>query len=281
MSLDARVSDPIDHLQPGERATGRFSRDRSVLRGGRRLIGPVLLLVVWQIASTTGLVDGQTLASPLAVAHAASRLIADGQLAEHLAVSLRRAALGLTFGVAAGLCLAILSGLFRLGEDLIDSTMQILRSLPILALIPLAILWFGIGEEVKVILVAMGTAFPIYINTHAAIRGIDPRYVDLAKTVGLSRLALVRRVVLPGALPGFFVGLRFSVTIAWLVLVVSEQINAASGIGFLMIQARDFGQTDVIVVGLLVYGCLGLTSNALVRAVERRALRWRPGFQGS
>jgi sulfonate transport system permease protein len=261
MSLDARVSDPIDHLQPGERATGRFSRDRSVLRGGRRLIGPVLLLVVWQIASTTGLVDGQTLASPLAVAHAASRLIADGQLAEHLAVSLRRAALGLTFGVAAGLCLAILSGLFRLGEDLIDSTMQILRSLPIL--------------------VAMGTAFPIYINTHAAIRGIDPRYVDLAKTVGLSRLALVRRVVLPGALPGFFVGLRFSVTIAWLVLVVSEQINAASGIGFLMIQARDFGQTDVIVVGLLVYGCLGLTSNALVRAVERRALRWRPGFQGS
>jgi sulfonate transport system permease protein len=159
--------------------------------------------------------------------------------------------------------------------------MQILRSLPILALVPLAILWFGIGEELKVILVAMGTTFPIYINTHAAIRGIDPRYVDLASTVGLSRLALVRRVILPGALPGFFVGLRFSVTIAWLVLVVSEQINASSGIGFLMIQARDFGQTDVIVVGLLVYGGLGLTSNALVRVVERRALRWRPGFQGS
>jgi sulfonate transport system permease protein len=281
MSLDARVSDPMDHAQPRERATGRYSRGRSVLRGGRRLLGPVLLLAVWQIASTTGLVDGQTLASPIAVAHTGSRLIADGALIEHLAVSLRRAVFGLTFGVAAGLCLALLSGLFRLGEDLIDSTLQILRSLPILALIPLAILWFGIGEEVKVILVAMGTAFPIYINTHAAIRGIDPRYVDLAITVGLSRPVLVRRVVLPGALPGFFVGLRFSVTIAWLILVVSEQINASSGIGFLMIQARDFGQTDVIVVGLLVYGALGLTSNALVRAVERRALRWRPGFQGS
>jgi sulfonate transport system permease protein len=281
MSLDARVSDPIDHSHPGERATGRVGHGRWVLRGGRRLIGPVVLLAVWQIASTTGLVDAQTLASPLAVAHTAGRLIANGELAEHLTVSLRRAAFGLAFGVAAGLCLALLSGLFRLGEDLIDSTMQILRSLPILALIPLAILWFGIGEEVKVILVAMGTAFPIYINTHAAIRGIDPRYVDLATTVGLSRPALVRRVVLPGALPGFFVGLRFSVTIAWLILVVSEQINASSGIGFLMIQARDFGQTDVIVVGLLVYGALGLTSNALVRAVERRALRWRPGFQGS
>jgi sulfonate transport system permease protein len=280
MSLDARVSGASDHVQPSERVTGRFAR-RNILRGGRRLIGPVLMLAAWQLASTTGLVDAQTLASPLAVAHTASRLIADGQLAEHLAVSLRRAAFGLALGVAAGLCLALLSGLFRLGEDLIDSTMQILRSLPILALVPLAILWFGIGEELKVILVAMGTTFPIYINTHAAIRGIDPRYVDLASTVGLSRLALVRRVILPGALPGFFVGLRFSVTIAWLVLVVSEQINASSGIGFLMIQARDFGQTDVIVVGLLVYGGLGLTSNALVRVVERRALRWRPGFQGS
>jgi sulfonate transport system permease protein len=281
MSLDARFSGATDHVQSGERATGRFGRGRSIVRAGRRLIGPVLLLAAWQTASTTGLVDAQSLASPLAVAHTAGRLIADGELAEHLAVSLRRAAFGLALGVAAGLCLALISGLFRLGDDLIDSTMQIMRSLPVLALIPLAILWFGIGEEVKVILVAMGTTFPIYINTHAAIRGIDPRYVDLANTVGLSRLALVRRVILPGALPGFFVGLRFSVTIAWLVLVVSEQINASSGIGFLMIQARDFGQTDVIVVGLLVYGGLGLTSNALVRAVERRALRWRPGFQGS
>jgi sulfonate transport system permease protein len=251
-----------------------------MMRRARRLIGPAVVLFVWQIATVSGLVDTQTIASPVAVARVAAHMIADGQLAQHLSVSLGRAALGLAAGVLTGTALALVSGLFRLGEDLIDSPIQILRSLPILALIPLAIIWFGIGEEVKVILVGMGTAFPVYVNTHAALRGIDQRYVDLATTLNLSRTALVRRVILPAALPGFFVGLRFSVTIAWLVLVVSEQINAASGIGFLMNQARAFGQTDVIVVCLVVYGALGLTSNAMVSAVERRALRWRPGFQG-
>jgi len=252
-----------------------------LVRNLRRLIGPVVILLLWQAAGSAGLLDPQTLASPATIAGTAGRLIASGELAEHLAVSLRRAAFGLAIGVTAGTGLALVAGLFRLADDLIDSSMQILRSLPILAIVPLAILWFGIGEEVKVVLVAMATAFPIYLNTHAAIRGLDPRYVDLAMSVQLSRTALVRQVVLPGALPGFFVGLRFAVTIAWLVLVVAEQINATSGVGFLMTQAREFGQTDVIVVGLIVYGGLGLTSNALVRLAERRALRWRPGFAGS
>jgi sulfonate transport system permease protein len=252
-----------------------------VPRGMRRLLGPVLFLGIWQGASATGLMDPETLAGPCAVARTAVDMLISGQLVEHLTVSLRRAALGLVAGVSAGTVLALIAGLFRLGEDLIDSTMQVLRSLPVLGLIPLAILWFGIGEGVKVFLVALGTAFPVYVNTHAAIRGIDPRYIELSRTVRLSRLALVRRVVLPGALPGFFVGLRFSVTLAWLILVVGEQINATSGIGFLMIQARTFGQTEVIVVGLAVYGTLGLLSNGLVRLVEWRALRWRPGFEGS
>jgi sulfonate transport system permease protein len=256
-------------------------RRRQVPRGVRRLLGPVLALLVWQAASATGLLDPRTLAGPLTVARTAADLVADGQLQSNLAVSLQRALLGLLFGVAAGTALALVSGLFRLGEDLVDATMQILRSLPIIALIPLAILWFGIGEEVKVILVALGVTFPVYINTHAAIRGVDPRYVELAKVLRLSRLGLVRRVILPGALPGFFTGLRFAVTISWLVLVVSEQINADSGIGYLMTQARAFSQTDVIVVGLAVYGALGLISNALVQFAERRALSWRPSFEGS
>jgi len=254
---------------------------RHVPRGLRRLLGPLLLLVIWQATSATGLLDPGTLASPLTVASTAADMVSSGQLLEHLGVSLRRAGLGLVAGVSVGTGLAVIAGLFRLGEDVIDGTMQILRSMPVLGLIPLAILWFGIGEEVKIILVAVGTAFPVYINTHAAIRGIDPRYVELARTVRLSKAALVRRVILPGALPGFFVGLRFSVTIAWLVLVVVEQINASSGIGFLMMQARAFNQTDVIVVGLAVYGLLGLLSNGLVRLVEGRALRWRPEFAGN
>ncbi|MFF1907221.1 ABC transporter permease [Kitasatospora sp. NPDC058218] len=240
-----------------------------------RALGPVLLLVLWWLASATGLLDPQTLAPPTDIAATFGDLVRSGELQEHLLISLRRASLGLGFGVAAGLLLALAAGLSRVGEALIDGTVQLVRSLPILALVPLAIIWFGIGEEVKVILVALGTLVPVYLNTHAGLTGLDPRYAELAQTVDLTAAGFLRRVALPGAAPGFFTGLRMSVTISWLVLVVSEQINASSGIGYLMTQARTFGRTDVIVVGLVVYGLLGLLSDTLVRLLERRALAWR------
>ncbi|SDD08283.1 ABC transporter permease [Glycomyces harbinensis] len=244
----------------------------------RILIGPVALLALWQIGSATGLVPEQTLAAPSTVIAAGADLIEAGRLQEHLLVSLGRAATGLALGVTLGAVLAVVAGLFRLGEDFIDGPMQILRAIPALALVPLAIVWFGIGEEVKVFLVVFATAFPVYVNTHAAIRGLDPRFAELARTVELGRFALVRKVILPGALPGFFTGLRFATAISWLVLVVSEQINATSGIGYLMTQARSFAQTDVIVVGLVVYGLLGLVSDRIVRLVEGRVLPWRRTF---
>jgi sulfonate transport system permease protein len=266
LGLDDRLARPV---QP------RSASRRHVPPGLARLLGPVLLVVLWFLATGLGWVDARTLASPQQVWDAARRLQETGALQENLTVSLQRAMIGLVIGVAAGVVLAVLSGLSRLGEYLIDANLQILRSLPILALVPLAIVWFGIGEEVKILLVSLAVMFPIYLNTNAAIRGVDRRFVDLAQTVGLGRLALVRRVVLPGALPGFFIGLRFSVAIAWLVLVVSEQINASSGIGYLMTQARGLGQTDVIMVGLVVYAVLGLVSDVLVRFVEGRALTWQ------
>jgi len=244
----------------------------------RILIGPVALLALWQIGSATGLIPEQTLAAPSTVLSAGAGLIETGRLQEHLLVSLGRAATGLALGVTLGAVLAIVAGLFRLGEDLIDGPMQILRAIPALALVPLAIVWFGIGEEVKVFLVVFATAFPVYVNTHAAIRGLDPRFAELARTVELGKFALVRKVILPGALPGFFTGLRFATAISWLVLVVSEQINATSGIGYLMTQARSFAQTDIIVVGLVVYGLLGLISDRLVRFIEGRVLPWRRTF---
>jgi sulfonate transport system permease protein len=267
VGLDDRLASPV--------RSRRAARVR-VPTGVGRLLGPVLLVGAWYVATgPAGLLDERTLASPGQVASAARELIADGSLQENLAVSLQRAMLGLAIGVAVGTLLALVAGLSRLGEFLLDANLQMLRSMPILALVPLAIVWFGIGEEVKVLLVSLAVMFPIYLNTHAAIRGVDRRYLDLATTVGLGRLALVRRVVLPGSLPGFLTGLRFSVAIAWLVLVVSEQINASSGIGYLMTQARSVGQTDVIMVGLVVYALLGLTSDTLVRFLERRALTWQ------
>lgn len=266
LGMDDRLARPV---QP------RSASRRHVPPGLARLLGPVLLVLLWCLATNLGWVDSRTLSSPQQVWDAARRLQETGALQDNLTVSLQRAMIGLAIGVVVGVVLAVLSGLSRIGEYLIDANLQILRSLPILALVPLAIVWFGIGEEVKILLVSLAVMFPIYLNTNAAIRGVDRRFVDLAQTVGLGRIALVRRVVLPGALPGFFIGLRFSVAIAWLVLVVSEQINASSGIGYLMTQARGLGQTDVIMVGLVVYAVLGLVSDIIVRFIERRALTWQ------
>jgi sulfonate transport system permease protein len=259
----------------------RHRRGRTTLRLARRAIGPLVLLVLWQIGSSTGFISERTHAGPGTVVTTFGDLVSSGKLAEHLTVSLHRVGVGLLIGLSAGTVLALAAGLSRLGEDLIDPVLQMLRTLPVLALVPLFILWFGIGETPKVLLVALATAFPVYLNTFAGIRGVDQRLVEAAGTLGLGRAGLVRHVVLPGALPGFLVGLRYSLGIAWLVLVVSEQINASSGLGYLMTQAREFMRTDIIVVGLVVYATLGLLSDLAVRALERAALSWRPSFAGA
>jgi sulfonate transport system permease protein len=244
------------------------------------LLGPGALLALWTISSATGLLDPRILSEPWTVVATAGELFADGRLQENLAISAQRAGLGLFFGIVVGALLALLSGLSRVGEALIDGPVQIKRAIPGLALIPLLILWFGIDETMKVLTITLGVFVPIYLQTHAGLRGIDLRYVELAQTVGLSRAAFIRKVVLPGALPGFFLGLRFAVTGAWVSLVVVEQINATSGIGYMMELARTYGQTNIIVLGLAVYGILGLISDGAVRFFERKALSWQRTLAG-
>nr|WP_238357091.1 ABC transporter permease subunit [Kribbella italica] len=193
----------------------------------------------------------------------------------NLLTSTQRAFLGLGLGILLGTVLALLSGLSRIGEAVLDGPIQIKRAIPSLALLPLLILWLGIGETMKVTTITLGVFVPIYIHTHNGLRTIDSRYVELAQTVGLSRWTFIRKVVLPGALPGFLLGLRFAVTGAWLSLVVVEQINSTSGIGYMMELARTYGQTDIIIVGLVLYGVLGLLSDGAVRLIQRKALSWR------
>ncbi|GAA1773916.1 ABC transporter permease [Pseudarthrobacter sulfonivorans] len=271
--------DPAPAHPKDVRPTGRR------LGPGRRrrlawLLGPSALLLLWTVASATGLLDPRILSEPWTVVATAGELIADGRLQENLAISAQRAGLGLFFGIVVGAVLALLSGLSRAGEALIDGPVQIKRAIPGLALIPLLILWFGIDETMKVLTITLGVFVPIYLQTHAALRGIDLRYVELAQTVGLSRAGFIRRVVLPGALPGFFLGLRFAVTGAWVSLVVVEQINSTSGIGYMMELARTYGQTNIIVLGLAVYGILGLLSDGIVRFIERKALSWQRTLAG-
>ncbi|RWR08812.1 ABC transporter permease subunit [Paenirhodobacter populi] len=257
------------------------ARGRGLPRWLRRTSGPVALVALWHIASVTGVLPAEVLAGPATVVSSAARLIATGELQQAIVVSLGRAMAGLALGGTVGVLLALASGLTRLGEDLVDAPMQMLRTVPNVALIPLLIIWFGIGEAPKIALIALATAFPLYLNVYAGIRGVDQTLIEAGRTLGLGRAGLVRHVVLPGALPNALVGLRYSLGIAWLALVFGEQINATAGVGYLMANAREFFQTDVIVVCLVVYAILGLAVDMVVRTLERIFLAWRPSFTGA
>ncbi|MFT8422106.1 MAG: ABC transporter permease subunit [Gluconacetobacter sp.] len=264
----------------GSRPVARQLSKFSGLLRFRRFATPLLLVLAWQIACSSGLLSTRLVASPAQILATGWSLTRDGTLLGNLSVSLVRAASGLGLALVAGVGLALVSGLSQLGEDVVDAPLQILRTLPALAMVPLFILWFGIGETPKILLVALGATFPIYLNLHKGIRAIDPKLLEMARTLGLSRSRTIRDVILPGALPDLLVGLRFAVGISWLMLVVAEQVNADSGIGHMMMDAEDFLRTDIILVGLVIYGLLGLASDQVVRGLESALLAWRPVYRG-
>jgi sulfonate transport system permease protein len=244
--------------------------------GRARWLSPLLLLLIWEAGSRSGLIPPRTLAAPSTVLGTLAAMMVSGELPANLLVSFGRVGLGLGIGVVFGIALALFAGLSAPGEAAVDSPLQMLRTLPTLALSPLFIVWFGIGETPKVALIAFGTLFPVYLNLYSGIRGVDVRLVDAARSFGLSRASLIVHVILPGALPSLLVGLRYSLSVSVLILVVAEQINASSGLGYLINNARDFMRTDVILVCLIVYATLGLGADLLVRTLESRALAWRP-----
>jgi sulfonate transport system permease protein len=243
--------------------------------GWARLASPLVLLGLWQAASVTGVLPARILASPAQIAATAWDLLRSGELLAGLLVSFLRVSAGFLIALVLGVVLALVAGLSRLGEIVLDPPLQMLKAMPFLGLLPLFILWFGIGEAPKVGLVAIGALFPIYLTLHGGIRGVDAKLIEAGRTLGLGRLERVRHIVLPAALPSLLVGVRYGLSVAWLSLVVGEQINAGSGLGALITNARDFLQTDVIVVCLLVYAAMGLATDGLVRWIEAHALRWR------
>ncbi len=279
------MSPPISHaavyaepvaaarIRPAQAPAQRFVPRRA--SAGMRLLGPLIALLLWEGAARLGWLSPSTLSAPSQALATAFQMSADGELLPHLLASATRAYAGLLLGIVAGVALALAAGLTRTGEALIDSLVQIKRAIPTLALIPLVIIWLGIGEAMKVFLIFTSVLVPIYINTHAALKSMDIGHVELAQTLGLTRGEFIRKVALPGALPGFFTGLRLAVALCWTALVVLELINTQTGIGYLMNRARDWGQTDIIVVGILIYAVLGLASDAVVRFLEARVLSYK------
>lgn len=249
-------------------------------RALQRLLGPVLLVVGWQVLSTTGIFDERTVPPPTRVLRAAWTLIADGTFQEHLVASLLRVGYGLAFGIVLGLALALISGLSRVGENFVDANMEVLRAVPNFALVPLLIVWFGISEVPKILLITLAVAVAIYINTFSAIRSVDAALVEAARSFGAGRAELIYRVIVPGSLPGFLVGLRLALTASWLSLIFAETINAKKGLGRMMTDAREYFQIDVVFVLIAVYAILGLVSILVVRFLEARLLTWRRAYDG-
>lgn len=240
---------------------------------------PLLILAAWQASSQLGWLSSRVLPEPWAVAKAAWGLARSGELWTHLKVSTGRALLGFAIGGGLGLLLGLVTGSLRWAETALDSTLQMLRNIPPLALIPLVILWFGIDETAKLFLVALGVFFPVYLNTFHGIRSVDAGLIEMARSYGLSGWRLYAQVILPGATASILVGLRFSLGLMWVLLIVAETISAQAGIGYMTMNAREFLQTDVVLVGILLYALLGKLADLLARGLERAWLRWHPGYQ--
>lgn len=252
---------------------------RLLTTDGASWLMPVTLLLIWQAASQLGLLPANVLSAPSQVLDAAWRLTLSGELFDNIAVSAKRAGIGFAIGGSLAFAFGLLNGVSKIGEKLTDTTFQMIRNIPNLAMVPLVILWFGIEDSARVFLVALGVFFPIYINTFHGIRTADAQLVEMGRSYGMSNWELFRRVILPGALPSIFVGLRYALGIMWLTLIVAETIAANSGIGYMAMTAREFMQLDVVVLAILIYALLGKLADSIARLLERTTLQWHPAFQ--
>lgn len=252
---------------------------KRIAGNGTGWILPAVLIAGWEIAARLGELPPTILPAPSDVVAALWKLTLSGDIFRNIGVSAWRALTGFAIGGSIGFLLGLANGLSTRSRELSDTTLQMVRNIPHLALIPLVILWFGIDEEAKLFLVALGVFFPIYINTLHGIRTVDAQLIEMGRVYGMSPLALFLKVILPGALPSIFVGLRYALGIMWLTLIVAETISASSGLGYMAMQAREFLLIDVVVLSILIYALLGKLADSAARALERLFLKWHPAFQ--
>jgi sulfonate transport system permease protein len=272
-------------FDPAQRDKGSaYLTQKPAFRLGRRglqalsWLAPVVLVILWELLAQGGWLSPQVLPAPSKIVRTAIKLAVAGSLLNDLGVSLLRAAAGFAIGGSVGFVLGILVGFSRVAEAAIDRSVQMIRAIPFLALLPLVIVWLGVGEAEKIFLVALGVTFPIYINTTLGIRQVDPKLIELGRVQGLSSLQLIRRIIFPGALPSILTGVRYALATAWLALVVAETIGAQSGIGFLAMDAREFLRTDVVVLTIVIYALIGVAADTIARLLERRLLAWHPNY---
>lgn len=246
----------------------------------RAITIPVIILIIWQLAGVFGLVSKTVLPTPLDIFLAFQELIKTGELFGHLSISVFRAAAGFFIGGGLGIILGTIVGFSTRSEQYLDPSVQMLRTVPHLAVAPLFVLWFGFGETSKVLLIADGAFFPLYVNAFLGIRGVDSKLFDVARVLEFSKRKLITKLILPSALPNLLLGARLSLGVAWVSLVVAELMGSTEGIGYMIMDARQFSNTDIVFVGKIIFAFVGKFSDSLVRLLEAKFLRWRDNFKG-
>lgn len=260
-------------------ASGKKAR-KSTAAWGKGLVFPLVVIIIWQIVSSSGLVSVTVLPSPLQIVTTFYHLIISGVLLEHLQISIYRAAAGFLLGGSIALILGFLVGFSKQFESYLDPTMQMLRTIPSLAVTPLFILWFGFDELSKILLIAFASFFPLYVNTYNGIRSVDMRLFEVAQVLEFNRWKKLTKLILPSALGHILVGIRLSLGIAWLSLVVAELMGSSSGVGYMIMDARQFSQTNKVFVGIIIFGVVGKLTDSLVRLLEKKLLKWQTNFEG-
>ncbi|MEH7537387.1 sulfonate ABC transporter permease [Bacillus toyonensis] len=246
----------------------------------RAITIPVIILIIWQLAGVFGLVTKTVLPTPLDIFLAFQELIKTGELFGHLSISVFRAAAGFFIGGGLGVILGTIVGFSTRSEQYLDLSVQMLRTVPHLAVAPLFVLWFGFGETSKVLLIADGAFFPLYVNAFLGIRGVDSKLFDVARVLEFNKRKLITKLILPAALPNLLLGARLSLGVAWVSLVVAELMGSTEGIGYMIMDARQFSNTDIVFVGIIIFAFVGKFSDSLVRLLEVKFLRWRDSFKG-
>jgi sulfonate transport system permease protein len=244
------------------------------------LILPASLLIAWQLLADSGRISTLLFPSPTTIFDTTLDLAQSGILWDNAWVSIKRVMWGMLIGCSLGMAFGVLVGMARSAETLLNPSVQMIRMVPHLALTSLFVLWFGIGETSKVLLIAKGVFFPVYIAMYLGFRNVDAKLVEVARVLQFSPLDLFRKILLPGSLSHLFIGLRLSMGVAWGTLVIAEMIAASSGLGYMMVDARSFSDTPVVFAGILTFAVLGIASDLLIRAAEKRTLRWSSRYTG-
>lgn len=274
---------PVSTPRQSEKKWKSISQSSGKKRRYRLLSGfilPVIIIIIWQLIGSLGWVTKTVLPTPWEIILAAKNLAVSGVLFTNMKVSIIRAACGFVIGGGLGLALGTLVGLSAKSESLLDPTLQMVRTIPHLAITPLFILWFGLGEESKILLIGLGAFFPLYVNTFLGIRKVDAKLFEVARILEFSKWKQIKLLIVPSALPNILLGIRLSLGAAWLSLVVAELMGSTAGLGYMMMDARQFSNTDIVFVGIIIFAIVGKLTDSLVRLMEKHFLKWQDTYKG-